>query len=189
MTVPALLGLIRELLTKPEPTSQTNDHPPAIFVVDDDSTVREALRDLLEANGRTVEVFESGEAFFDVYRPGRQGCLVVDAQMPGMDGLELLQRLRGEPPRLPAIMITGHGDVPMAVRAMKAGAVDFIEKPIGYRELLATVRRAPERARPGHAKERLGVAGERGEFDRRSDTTSARSWTWSSPIIRARTSR
>jgi two-component system CheB/CheR fusion protein len=146
VTVPALLDLIRELLTKPEPAPQADDHPPAIFVIDDDSTVREALRDLLEANGRTVEVFESGEAFLDVYRPGRQGCLVVDAQMPGMDGLELLQRLRGEQHRLPAIMITGHGDVPMAVRAMKAGAVDFIEKPIGYRELLATVERALEQA-------------------------------------------
>jgi two-component system CheB/CheR fusion protein len=145
VTVPALLGLIHDLLTKSEPAPRADDHPPAIFVIDDDSTVREALRDLLEANGRTVEVFESGEAFLDVYRPGRQGCLVVDAQMPGMDGLELLQRLRSEQHRLPAIMITGHGDVPMAVRAMKAGAVDFIEKPIGYRELLAIVERALDR--------------------------------------------
>ena len=63
-------------------------------MVDDDSTVREALRDLLEADGRTVEIFESCEAFLDIYRPGRQGCLVVDARMPGMDGLELLQRLK-----------------------------------------------------------------------------------------------
>ena len=146
VTVPGLLGLIRELLATPEPARQAGDHPPAIFVVDDDSSVREALRDLLEANGRTVEVFESGEAFLDVYRPGRQGCLVVDAQMPGMDGLEVLQRLWSEQHPLPAIMITGHGDVPMAVRAMKAGAVDFIEKPIGYRELLATVERALEQA-------------------------------------------
>jgi two-component system CheB/CheR fusion protein len=146
VTAPALLGLIRELLAKPEPTPHADDHPPAIFVVDDDSTVREALRDLLEAEGKTVEVFASCEAFLDIYRPGRQGCLVVDARLPGMDGLDLLQRLRDEQHRLPAIMITGHGDVPMAVRAMKAGAVDFIEKPIGYRELLATVERALEQA-------------------------------------------
>jgi two-component system CheB/CheR fusion protein len=95
--------------------------------------------------GRTVEAFDSCEGFLDIYRPGRQGCLVVDVQMPGMDGFELLQRLQAERQRLPAIMITGHGDVTMAVRAMKAGAVDFIEKPIGYRELLATVDRALER--------------------------------------------
>jgi two-component system CheB/CheR fusion protein len=146
VTVPALLGLISELLTKPEPAPHADDRTPTIFVVDDDSTVREALSDLLEADGKTVEVFESCEAFLDIYHPGRQGCLVVDARMPGMGGIELLQRLRGEQHRLPAIMITGHGDVPMAVQAMKAGAVDFIEKPIGYRELLATVERALEQA-------------------------------------------
>jgi two-component system CheB/CheR fusion protein len=146
VTAPALIGLIEELLAKPQPEAQADDRPPAIFVVDDDSTVREALRDLLEANGQTVETYDSCEAFLDIYRPGRRGCLVVDAMMPGMDGLQLLQRIQGERPRLPAIMITGHGDVPMAVRAMKAGAVDFIEKPIGYKELLATVERALEQA-------------------------------------------
>ena len=146
MTVPALLGLIHELLTKPELVPQTDDRGPTVFVVDDEGTVRESLRDLLEANGKTVEVFESCEAFLDVYRPGRQGCLVIDARLPGMDGLELLQRLKGEQHSLPAIMITGHGDVPMAVRAMRAGAADFIEKPVGYRDLLAAVERALEQA-------------------------------------------
>lgn len=147
VTATVLIGLIDELLAKPQPAAQADDdHPPAIFVVDDDSAVREALRDLLEADGNTVEAFDSCEAFLDVYRPGRQGCLVVDARMPGMDGLELLQRLKGERHRLPAIMITGHGDVSMAVQAMKAGAVDFIEKPIGYKELLASVERALEQA-------------------------------------------
>jgi two-component system, chemotaxis family, CheB/CheR fusion protein len=146
VTVPALLSLVRELLTRPEPAPQADDRPPTIFVIDDDSTVREAIRDLLEADGKTVEAFESCEAFLDAYRPGRQGCLVVDARMPGMGGLHLLQRLRGEQSRLPAIMITGHGDVPMAVQAMKAGAVDFIEKPVGYRDLLAVVERALEQA-------------------------------------------
>jgi two-component system CheB/CheR fusion protein len=115
-------------------------------VVDDDRTVRETLRDLLDADGKTVEVFESCEAFLDIYRPGRQGCLVVDARLPGMDGLDLLQRLKDEQHRLPAIMITGHGDVPMAVRAMRAGAADFIEKPVGYKDLLAAVELALEQA-------------------------------------------
>ena len=85
-------------------------------MVDDDRTVREALRELLEANGRTVEAFDSCEAFLDIYRPGRQGCLLVDARLPGMGGLELMQHLKSDRHRLPAIMITGHGDVPMAVR-------------------------------------------------------------------------
>jgi two-component system CheB/CheR fusion protein len=143
---PALIQLIEELLSKPQAGAQADDRAPAIFVVDDDRTVREALRDLLEADGRTVEAFDSCQAFLDIYRPGRQGCLVVDARMPGMDGLELLQRLKDQRNRLPAIMITGHGDVAMAVQAMKAGAVDFIEKPIGYKELLASVERALEQA-------------------------------------------
>jgi two-component system, chemotaxis family, CheB/CheR fusion protein len=146
VTTSALIGLIEELLAKPQPAAEADDRPPAIFVVDDDSTVREALRDLLEADGRAVEIYDSCEAFLDIYRPGRRGCLVVDARMPGMGGLELLQRLQGERHRLPAIMITGHGDVPMAVQAMKAGAVDFIEKPIGHKELLTTIERALEQA-------------------------------------------
>jgi two-component system CheB/CheR fusion protein len=146
VTASVLIGLIEELLAEPEPAVQADDRPPTIFVIDDDSTVREALRDLLEADGRAVEAFDSCEAFLENYRSGRRGCLVVDARMPGMGGLELLQRLQGERHRLPAIMITGHGDVPMAVRAMKAGAVDFIEKPIGPEELLATIARALEQA-------------------------------------------
>jgi len=146
VTVPALLGRIGELLPKPQPAAQTDNSPPTIFVVDDDGAVRDALRDLLEANGRTVEAFDSCEAFLDIYSPSRRGCLVVDARLPGMDGLELLERLKGERHRLPAIMITGQGDVAMAVQAMKAGAVDFIEKPIGSEELLAVVDRALEQA-------------------------------------------
>ena len=104
------------------------------------------MRELLEADGRTVEAYDSSEAFLDVYRPGRRGCLVVDARLPGMGGLELLQRLNSERQRLPAIMITGHGDVTMAVRAMRAGAADFIEKPVGHAELLASIDRAMEQA-------------------------------------------
>ena len=146
VTAPALISLIEEMLGKPQPMAQADDRPPAIFVVDDDRAVREALRDLLEADGRAVEIYDSCEAFLGTYRPGRQGCLVVDALMPGMSGLELLQRLKSEQSRLPAIMVTGHGDVTMAVQAMKVGAADFIEKPIGYKELLASVERALEQA-------------------------------------------
>jgi two-component system CheB/CheR fusion protein len=118
-----------------------------IFVVDDDSAVREALRELLQEDGRTVETYASSEAFLDVYRPGRAGCLLVDARMPGMGGLELLQRLKSDGTRLAAIMITGQGDVPMAVEAMRAGAADFIEKPVRRDELFASIERALEHTR------------------------------------------
>jgi two-component system CheB/CheR fusion protein len=109
--------------------------------------VREAMRNLLQEDGRTVEIYASSEAFLEAYRPGRVGCLLVDARMPGMSGLDLLQRLKNEGTRLPAIMITGQGDVPMAVEAMKAGAADFIEKPIRRGELFASIDRALEQTR------------------------------------------
>jgi two-component system, chemotaxis family, CheB/CheR fusion protein len=143
------------------PTSQPVSHPsaarrsegippadtPIIFVVDDDNHVREGIRDLLETEGRTVEDFDSCESFLEAYRPGRDACLLVDGYLPGMTGLELLQRLQARGDRLPAIMITGNSDVPMAVHAMKAGASDFIEKPVGRDELLASVERALEQSR------------------------------------------
>ncbi len=116
-------------------------------MVDDDSTVREAMRDLLQEDGRTVETYASSEAFLEAYRPGSEGCLLVDARMPGMGGLALLQRLKGEGSRLASIMITGQGDVPMAVEAMRAGAADFIEKPIRRDELFASIEHALEHIR------------------------------------------
>jgi two-component system CheB/CheR fusion protein len=120
---------------------------PVIFVVDDDSHIRDGIRKVLEADGRAVEDFATCEAFLDAYRPGRDACLLVDAYLSGMSGLELLEQLRQANHRLPAIMITGNSDVPMAVQAMKAGALDFIEKPIGRIELLASIERALEHAR------------------------------------------
>jgi two-component system CheB/CheR fusion protein len=111
-----------------------------VFVVDDDAAVRDATRDLLRENGYAVEVFADGEAFLRADR--HEGCLLVDARMPGMTGLELIERLRANGHSLPTIMITGSGDVPMAVEAMKAGAIDFIEKPIGHIDLLASIERA-----------------------------------------------
>jgi two-component system CheB/CheR fusion protein len=128
------------IIRQPEPAGETRS--PTIFVVDDDGAMREAMRDLLQQDGRTVEIYPSAEAFREAYRPGREGCLLVDARMPGMGGLELLRRLDSDGIRLPAIMITGQGDVPMAVEAMKAGAADFIEKPIRRDELFASIERA-----------------------------------------------
>ena len=123
------------------------DKSGTVFVVDDDRTIREAMRDLLSENGYAVELFADGEAFLGGYRPGREGCLLVDVLMPGMSGVELIERLKAEGHQLPAIMITGSGAVPMAVQAMKAGAVDFIEKPVGHEELLASVKRALDQTR------------------------------------------
>jgi two-component system CheB/CheR fusion protein len=121
--------------------------PPVIFVVDDDNQVRETIRAVLEEDGRIVEDYSSCEAFLEAYHPGREACLLIDAYLPGMSGLELLQRLGDAGHRLPAIMITGHSDVSTAVQAMKAGASDFIEKPVSHSELLAGIERALEQSR------------------------------------------
>ncbi|MGO8917800.1 MAG: chemotaxis protein CheB [Stellaceae bacterium] len=152
-----LTTLVQQLLARPRPTPQASVlqqaqaadgvQPETIFVVDDDDGLREAMRELLEAEGRRVEGYASGEAFFAAYHPGGAGCLLLDAGMPGMSGLEVLQRLKAGGHRLPAIMITGDGDVPIAVQAMRAGAADFIEKPIGREELLASIERALEQNR------------------------------------------
>ena len=129
---------------------------PIIFVVDDDRNVRTALRTLLEDGGRVVEDYAGSSAFlaaFGAGRPGRNVCLLVDAAMPGIDGLELLEQLTATGHTLPAIVITGHGDVAIAVRAMKAGALDFIEKPVRAPELLAAIDHALEHSRGAGAQE------------------------------------
>jgi two-component system CheB/CheR fusion protein len=105
--------------------------------------VGEAIADLLQENGYSVQLFTDGAAFLDAYRPGSHGCLLVDALMPGMSGIALIERLKSDGHDLPAIVITGSGAVPMAVKAMKAGAVDFIEKP----DLLARIQRALDQTR------------------------------------------
>jgi two-component system CheB/CheR fusion protein len=120
---------------------------PVIFIVDDDHQIRAALRDLLEADGRIVEAFADCDAFLKAYRHGQSGCLLVDAYLPGMTGLELLNRLRQLGHVLPAVMITGNSDVAMAVDAMKAGTSDFIEKPVRAAELLSSIDRALEDGR------------------------------------------
>ena len=101
---------------------------PTIFVADDDQEIRETMRDMLEMNGYRTEIFASGAAFLDAYSPGQQGCLLADARMPGMGGLELIERLNKMQAPLPVVMITGYGDIAMAVKAMKAGAFDFLQK-------------------------------------------------------------
>jgi two-component system CheB/CheR fusion protein len=123
------------------------DASSTVFVVDDDRAIREAMGDLLQENGYSVQLFADGPAFLRAYRPGREACLLVDVLMPTMSGVQLIERLKAEGHQLPAIVITGSGAVPMAVQAMKAGAVDFIEKPVGHAELLASVKRALDQTR------------------------------------------
>ena len=113
-----------------------------VFVVDDDQAARESLRWLLESVGYHVDCFTSALEFLESYDGSVPGCLVLDVRMPGMSGLELQNHLLERGWCLPAIIVTGHGDVPMAVRAMKAGAVDFLVKPIERALLLDAIDRA-----------------------------------------------
>ncbi|MGD2116901.1 MAG: response regulator FixJ [Chromatiales bacterium] len=113
-----------------------------VFVVDDDHAMRESLTWLIESVGLRVETYDSADAFLQSYYPGRSGCLLLDVRMPGMSGLELQEHLQRQQVTVPVIIITGHGDVPMAVRAMKAGAIDFIEKPFNDEQLLESIRNA-----------------------------------------------
>ncbi|MCG6860730.1 MAG: response regulator transcription factor [Chromatiaceae bacterium] len=117
---------------------------PTVFVVDDDQAMRNSLKWLIESIGMQVRTFGSADEFLSSYYPGRSGCLLLDVRMPGMSGLELQAHLAREDSRLPVIIITGHGDVGMAVKAMKSGAVDFIEKPFHDEDLLTSIRNALE---------------------------------------------
>ena len=115
---------------------------PTVFIVDDDQEVREAIKLLMRSIGLTALGFDSAQAYLDQFDPARPGCLILDVRMKGMSGLDLQDRLAQRPLYPPVIIITGHGDVPMAVRAVKAGAVDFIEKPFNDQTLLDAVHRA-----------------------------------------------
>jgi len=113
-----------------------------VHVVDDEEPVRRSLAFLLATAGFTVRLHESATAFLAVAASIRDACLVTDLRMPDMNGVELLRQLQSRAQRLPAIVITGHGDVPLAVEAMKAGALDFIEKPFNDEVLIAAIKRA-----------------------------------------------
>jgi len=121
-----------------------NNKTPAVYIVDDDQEVRYALRLLLESVGLEVEEYASAQQYLDTFNPENSGCLILDIRMPGISGLELQARLQAESLHPPIIIITGHGDVQMAVRAMKAGALNFIEKPFNDQDLLDSVYRAIE---------------------------------------------
>lgn len=113
---------------------------PTVFVIDDDDAIRSAVRFLMRTAGLNVETYESAESFLEQYDQAWAGCLVVDVRMPGMNGLELQRELKGRGVATPLIFMTGHGDIPMAVEAMKMGAAEFIEKPFKNEELLQKVK-------------------------------------------------
>jgi FixJ family two-component response regulator len=121
-----------------------SDSPTIVYVVDDDEAVGQAARYLLESVGLMVQTFTSGQAFLDAHDGDSRGCLLVDVRMPGISGLELQERLKARHCTLPTIVITGHADVPMAVRAMRAGAIDFLEKPFSDQILLDRIQQAIE---------------------------------------------
>ena len=139
-----------------------------IFIVDDDPDIRESLRLLLEAEGLTTQVFGSAEAFLSE-SSAKRGCLVADIRMTGMSGLELLEEVQRRQWRLPVIVMTGHADIPLAVRAMKAGAMDFLQKPFRHEQLVTQVaaaltlslEKAREMQKANRASQRLNILSSR----------------------------
>ncbi len=117
---------------------------PVVFVVDDDNAIRSSLRRLIESVGLRTRTYASAQKFLEDFDEATPGCLVVDVRLRGMSGLDLQEHLQRRAAMIPIIVISGHGDVPMAVRALKAGAVDFFEKPVSPQDLLDCVRQAIE---------------------------------------------
>lgn len=145
------------------------ESPEWVYVVDDDLSVREALSSLIRSVGLRVETYPSAAAFLEAERHPGVACLILDVRMPGLSGLELQNRLAQSSPSIPIIFITGHGDIPMAVLAMKKGAVEFLSKPFRDDDLLAAIRSAMELARDSHREE-----SELGEIRRRYALLTAR---------------
>jgi FixJ family two-component response regulator len=131
---------------------ETNSSTPVVFVVDDDVSVRESLEPLIRWAGWQPETFASAQEFLSRPAIDAPSCLVLDVKLPGLNGLELQTRVAADRSEMPIIFITGHGDIPMTVRAMKAGAVEFLTKPFADDVLLAAIRQAIERSRAALAE-------------------------------------
>jgi FixJ family two-component response regulator len=127
------------------------ERSPVVFIVDDDEAVRSSLRLLLKSVGLVPSALGSAREFLDKYDPAQPGCLVLDVRMPEMSGLELQEQLNLKGAVLPVIFITGHGDVPMAVEAMQAGACDFLQKPFRDQDLIDRIQRALDKDRTNRA--------------------------------------
>lgn len=135
------------IFSSPRSGSTVSDSTPIVFVVDDDISVRESLELLIRTEGWRAETFESAQDFLVRPRVLAPSCLVLDVSLPGLNGLELQKRVAVGRAEMPIVFITGHGDVPMTVQAMKAGAIEFLTKPFGDETLLTAIRNALERSR------------------------------------------
>lgn len=135
-----------------------NDDDAIVFVVDDDASVRRSTERLVRALGFGIQTFASAREFLDNARIERPACLVLDVRMPGLSGLDLQRELAQRGVEIPIVFLTGHGDIPMTVRAMKAGAVEFLTKPVKSRDLLGAIRGALERAQVSHHARRETLA-------------------------------
>jgi two-component system CheB/CheR fusion protein len=160
-----LIGLVRSqiatmrqvrspapIAAQPIPAVPKRQSRSCVYLIDDNDELRSTMRELLEYSGHTVEAYPSSEAFLASYQPDIGVCLVVDARLPGLDGMALLQQLKTQGRGMPSIMITGFGDITMAVDAMKAGAIDFIEKPVSPKLLLAAIEHAVALSRDKNAQ-------------------------------------
>ena len=144
--------------------NELSDVQPVVFIVDDDASVRGALSSLIRSIGLRVEAFGSAPEFFAAKRPDAACCLILDVRLPGVSGLDFQAELTKAKIEIPIIFITGHGDIPMSVKAMKAGAVEFLTKPFRDQDLLDAVQVALERAQAAHASEKA-VSALRAKFE------------------------
>jgi two-component system, LuxR family, response regulator FixJ len=154
-----------------------------VHVVDDDADARDSLAFLLETADFRVRTYASALAFLSELSEAEPGCVITDVRMPGMTGQELVRRLKTEGSPLPVVMITGHGDIPMAVEAMRDGVVDFIEKPFSEARILAALERAL-----AAAPQQPAVSDDQAQVLARMETLSARCWTAWSPATPTRSS-
>ena len=134
-------------------TAERSETQSVVFVVDDDAAVRDALASLLKSVGLRAEMFASAAQFLEGKRPNAPSCLVLDVRLPGLSGLDFQAELAKKGIQVPIIFITGHGDIPMSVRAMKAGAVEFLTKPVRDQDLLDAIQLALERDRARRGQE------------------------------------
>jgi FixJ family two-component response regulator len=152
------------VMAAPRPEMATAQEHPTVVVIDDDASIRKALENLLRSVGLDVELFKSPQEFLQSNRPDRPGCIVLDVRFPGRSGLDMQREISSANTSLPIIFITGYGDIPMSVRAMKAGAVEFLTKPFRDQDLLDAVGVALEKDRARRANE-LRLAELRSRFD------------------------
>ena len=141
-----------------------NPEEPIVFAIDDDASMREALSRLFRSIGMRAQIFASAQDFLTFKRPDAPACLVLDVRLPGLSGLDLQRELASTGPAIPIIFITGHGDIPMSVQAMKAGAVEFLTKPFRDQALLDAIHQAIERDRANRKRE-AEIAKQRARYD------------------------